>query len=322
MHFLDFEKPIAELETKVAELRKLAEATPGMNVSDEAAKLEARASQLLKETYAKLTAWQKTQVARHGDRPHFVDYVRGFIEEFTPLAGDRGFGDDNAIVTGLGRFRGRPVAVIGHEKGNDTKSRLKHNFGMATPEGYRKAIRIMDMADRFGLPVISLVDTPGAYPGLVSEERGVAEAIARSTDRCLSLTVPMTAVIIGEGGSGGAVAIASSDTVLMLENSVYSVITPEGCASILWRSAEKAADAANAIVGQEALLKAENAARLDLQNLAADECARADKMRDLLTRAREYVADALDAYEHTDGRDLLREIDAVLPDNTEAGSNG
>ncbi len=173
--------------------------------------------------------------------------MRGFIEEFTPLAGDRGFGDDNAIVTGLGRFRGRPVAVIGHEKGNDTKSRLKHNFGMATPEGYRKAIRIMDMADRFGLPVISLVDTPGAYPGLVSEERGVAEAIARSTDRCLSLTVPMTAVIIGEGGSGGAVAIASSDTVLMLENSVYSVITPEGCASILWRSAEKAADAANAM---------------------------------------------------------------------------
>ena len=245
--YLDFEKPIAELETKVAELRKLAEATPGMNVSDEAAKLEARASQLLKETYAKLTAWQKTQVARHGDRPHFVDYVRGFIDEFTPLAGDRGFGDDNAIVTGLGRFRGRPVAVIGHEKGNDTKSRLKHNFGMATPEGYRKAIRIMDMADRFGLPVISLVDTPGAYPGLVSEERGVAEAIARSTDRCLSLTVPMTAVIIGEGGSGGAVAIASSDTVLMLENSVYSVITPEGCASILWRSAEKAADAANAM---------------------------------------------------------------------------
>ena len=178
--YLEFEKPIAELETKVSELRKLAEATPGMNVADEAARLETRAAQLLKETYAKLTPWQKTLVARHPGRPHFYDYVRGLIEDFTPLAGDRGFGDDAAIVGGLGRFRGQPVALIGHEKGNDTKSRLKHNFGMATPEGYRKAIRIMDLADRFGMPVITLPDTPGAYPGLVSEERGVAEAIARA----------------------------------------------------------------------------------------------------------------------------------------------
>lgn len=245
--YLEFERPIAELETKVSELRKLADATPGMNVSDEASKLEARAAQLLKDTYGKLTAWQKTQVARHGERPHFIDYIHGLVQDFTPLAGDRGFGDDSAIVGGFGRFRGRSVAIIGHEKGNDTKSRLKHNFGMATPEGYRKAIRIMDLADRFGLPVLSLVDTPGAYPGLVSEERGVAEAIARSTDRCLSLSVPMVAAIIGEGGSGGAIAIASANVVLMLEHAVYSVITPEGCASILWRTADKAADAANAM---------------------------------------------------------------------------
>ncbi len=245
--YLDFEKPIAELETKVAELRKLAEATPDMNVDDEASKLEARAAQLLKDTYAKLTPWQKTQVARHSERPHFFDYVKGLIEDFTPLAGDRGFGDDNAIVAGLGRFRGQAVAVIGHEKGNDTKSRLKHNFGMATPEGYRKAIRVMDLADRFGLPVISLPDTPGAYPGLVSEERGVAEAIARSIDRSLELTVPMVCVVIGEGMSGGAIGIAAGNAVLMLEHSIYAVITPEGCASILWRSAEKAVDAATAM---------------------------------------------------------------------------
>ncbi len=300
--YLEFEKPIAELETKVSELRKLAEATPGMNVADEASKLEARASQLLKETYSKLTAWQKTQVARHGDRPHFVDYVRGFIEEFTPLAGDRGFGDDSAIVTGLGRFRGRPVAVIGHEKGNDTKSRLKHNFGMATPEGYRKAIR--NMADQFGLPVISLVDTPGAYPGLVSEERGVAEAIARSTDRCLSLTVPMTAVIIGEGGSGGAVAIASSDTVLMLENSVYSVITPEGCASILWRSAEKAADAANAMkVTAQDLLSLKVIDRIIPEPLGG---AHRDPAA-TVAAVGEAIAEALDAQAGKDGATLKRE---------------
>ena len=245
--YLDFEKPIADLETKVAELRKLAEATPGMNVADEATKLEARAAQLLKDTYAKLTPWQKTQVARHPGRPHFYDYIRGFIEDFTPLAGDRGFGDDSAIVGGLGRFKGRPVAIIGHEKGNDTKSRLKHNFGMATPEGYRKAIRIMDLAERFSLPVISLPDTPGAYPGLVSEERGVAEAIARSTDRSLSLTVPMVCVVTGEGMSGGAMGIAAANSVMMLEHSIYAVITPEGCASILWRTADKAADAATAM---------------------------------------------------------------------------
>ena len=245
--YLEFEKPIAELETKVSELRKLAEATPGMNVADEAARLETRAAQLLKETYAKLTPWQKTQVARHPGRPQFYDYVRGLIEDGTPLAGDRGFGDDAAIVGGLGRFRGQPVALIGHEKGNDTKSRLKHNFGMATPEGYRKAIRIMDLADRFGMPVITLPDTPGAYPGLVSEERGVAEAIARSTDRSLSLEVPLICVVTGEGMSGGAIAIASGNAVMMLEHSIYAVISPEGCASILWRSSDKAADAATAM---------------------------------------------------------------------------
>lgn len=245
--YLDFEKPIAELETKISELRKLAEATPAMNVGDETTRLEGQAAKLLKDTYAKLTPWQKVQVARHGERPHFYDYVRGLIEDFTPLAGDRGFGDDSALVAGLGRFRGRPVAIIGHEKGNDTKSRLKHNFGMATPEGYRKAIRVMDLADRFGMPVISLPDTPGAYPGLVSEERGVAEAIARSTDRSLDLTVPMVVVVTGEGMSGGAIAIACGNSVMMLEHSVYAVITPEGCASILWRTADKAADAAAAM---------------------------------------------------------------------------
>lgn len=245
--YLEFEKPIAELETKAAELRRLAEATPGMDVAEEASKLDARAAQLLKDAYAKLTPWQKAQVARHPGRPHFYDYARGLIEDFTPLAGDRGFGDDNALVAGLGRFRGRSVAILGHEKGNDTKSRLKHNFGMATPEGYRKAIRVMDLADKFGLPVISLPDTPGAYPGLVSEERGVAEAIARSTDRSLSLSVPMICVVTGEGMSGGAIAIASGNSVMMLEHSIYAVITPEGCASILWRTADKAADAANAM---------------------------------------------------------------------------
>ncbi|MCC6920713.1 MAG: acetyl-CoA carboxylase carboxyltransferase subunit alpha [Alphaproteobacteria bacterium] len=245
--YLEFEKPIAEIETKAAELRRLAEATPGMDVAEEASKLDARAAQMLKDTYAKLTPWQKAQVARHPGRPHFYDYARSLIADFTPLAGDRGFGDDNALVAGLGRFRGRSVAVLGHEKGNDTKSRLKHNFGMATPEGYRKAIRVMDLADKFDLPVISLPDTPGAYPGLVSEERGVAEAIARSTDRSLSLSVPMICVVTGEGMSGGAIAIAAGNSVMMLEHAIYAVITPEGCASILWRTADKAAEAANAM---------------------------------------------------------------------------
>lgn len=248
MHtYLEFEKPIAELEGKVVELRRMAAEDTTMNIVDEVARLESKAAQLLKDTYAKLTPWQKTQVARHPNRPHFSDYVRELIGEFTPLAGDRSFGDDNAIVGGLGRFRGRAVMVIGHEKGNDTKTRLKHNFGMAMPEGYRKAVRLMTMAERFGIPVVTLVDTAGAYPGIGAEERGQAEAIARSTERCLTLGVPLVSVIIGEGGSGGAVAIASANKVLMLEHSIYSVISPEGCASILYHSSGKAQEAAAAM---------------------------------------------------------------------------
>ncbi len=244
--FLDFEKSIAELDARVEELRETANAGD-LNIDSEIERLEARAERLLRETYAKLTPWQKTQVARHPDRPHFKDYVSGLIEDFVPLAGDRAFGEDEAIVGGLGRLDGRRIMLIGHEKGDDTASRLKHNFGMAKPEGYRKAIRLMQLADRFGLPVVTLVDTPGAFPGVQAEERGQAEAIARSTEQCLSLSVPLVAAIVGEGGSGGAIAVAAANKVLMLEHSVYAVISPEGCASILWRTGEKAADAAEAM---------------------------------------------------------------------------
>ncbi len=244
--FLDFEKPIAELEARIAELRDTASATEP-NIEAEIGRLQERAQRLLRDTYAKLTPWQKTQVARHPERPHFRDYVEGLIEDFVPLAGDRNFGDDSAIIGGLGRLGGRRVMLIGHEKGDDTASRLKHNFGMARPEGYRKAIRLMQLADRFGLPVVTLVDTPGAFPGVQAEERGQAEAIARSTEACLALGVPLVSAIVGEGGSGGAIAIATANRVLMLEHSVYAVISPEGCASILWRTAEKAADAAEAM---------------------------------------------------------------------------
>src|SRR5687767_4687529 len=244
--FLDFEKPVAELEARMAELRETASAGEP-NIEAEIGRLEERTERQLRETYARLTPWQKTQVARHPERPHFKDYVATLIEDFVPLAGDRGFGEDEAIVGGLGRFRGRKVMLIGHEKGDDTASRLKHNFGMARPEGYRKAIRLMQIADRFGLPVITLVDTSGAFPGVQAEERGQAEAIARSTEQCLALGVPMVAAIVGEGGSGGAVALAAANRVLMFEHAVYSVISPEGCASILWRTAEKAADAAEAM---------------------------------------------------------------------------
>ena len=244
--FLDFEKPIAELEARVAELRETASAGE-LNIEAEIDRLEAKAERLLRDTYARLTPWQKTQVARHPERPHFKDYVSALVEDFVMLAGDRNFGDDQAIIGGLGRFRGRKVMLIGHEKGDDTASRLRHNFGMAKPEGYRKAIRLMDLADRFGIPVVSLVDTSGAFPGVQAEERGQAEAIARSTEKCLSLRVPLIAAIVGEGGSGGAIAIAAANRVLMLEHSVYSVISPEGCASILWRTAERAADAAEAM---------------------------------------------------------------------------
>jgi acetyl-CoA carboxylase carboxyl transferase subunit alpha len=244
--FLDFEKPLSELDARLTELRETAEAG-SLNIDAEIERLQAKSERMLRETYAKLTPWQKTLVARHPDRPHFKDYVAGLIEDFVPLSGDRAFGDDQAIIGGLGRLKGRKVMLIGHEKGDDTASRLKHNFGMAKPEGYRKAIRLMRLADRFGLPVITLVDTPGAFPGVQAEERGQAEAIARSTEECLALSVPLVAVVVGEGGSGGAIALAAANRVLMLEHSVYAVISPEGCASILWRTADRAADAAEAM---------------------------------------------------------------------------
>ena len=245
--YLDFEKPIAELETRVAELRETASSSEDIDIDAEIERLETKANKLLKDTYAKLTPWQKAQVARHPERPHFKDYVAGLADDFLPLAGDRAFGDDPAIIGGLARIDGRRVMLIGHEKGDDTASRLRHNFGMAKPEGYRKAIRLMRLADQFGLPVVTLVDTPGAFPGVEAEERGQAEAIARSTEECLALKVPIVAVIVGEGGSGGAIAIAAANRILMFENAVYSVISPEGCASILWRTADKAPEAAEAM---------------------------------------------------------------------------
>jgi acetyl-CoA carboxylase carboxyl transferase subunit alpha len=248
MHtYLDFERPIAEVEGKIVELRKLAEEDPAMQIESEVGRLQTRADTLIKDTYAKLTPWQKVQVARHPGRPHFLDYARGLFDEFTPLAGDRSFGDDHAILSAMARFRGRSVMVLGHEKGNDTKTRLKHNFGMAMPEGYRKAERMFEMADRFGLPVISLVDTSGAYNGVAAEERGQSEAIARSTQAGLQIRVPFITVVIGEGGSGGALAIATGNRVYMLEHAVYSVISPEGCASILWRKSDKQQEAAAAM---------------------------------------------------------------------------
>jgi acetyl-CoA carboxylase carboxyl transferase subunit alpha len=242
--YLDFEKPVADLQGKVEELRSLGNGGDAVAIGEDIAKLEGKAAQALAEIYAKLTPWQKTQVARHPDRPHCGDYVKQLIDDFTPLAGDRSFGEDQAIVAGVGFFRGRRVAVIGQEKGSDTESRLKHNFGMARPEGYRKAIRVMHLADRFGLPVVALVDTAGAYPGIEAEERGQAEAIARSTEACLKLGVPNVAIIIGEGGSGGAIAIATANKVMMLEHSIYTVISPEGAASILWHDSSRAQDAA------------------------------------------------------------------------------
>ena len=244
--YLEFEKPVAELEQRIAELRK-ASASDEVDISAEIARLETKSAELLERTYAGLTPWQKTQVARHPSRPHFRDYVEQAFEEFVPLGGDRSFGDDRAILGGFARLGDRRVMLIGHEKGHDTASRIRHNFGMGKPEGYRKAIRLMEMAGRFGLPVVTLVDTSGAFPGIEAEERGQAEAIARATEACLALPVPMVAVIVGEGGSGGAVALASAERVLMLEHAVYSVISPEGCASILWRTAEKAPEAAEAM---------------------------------------------------------------------------
>lgn len=246
MVYLDFEKPVAALEARILELQDAARESD-VDAGAEIAKLRSKADKQLKDTYANLTAWQKTQVARHPERPHFKHYVEAMFEDFMPLAGDRAFGDDQAIIGGLGRLNGRRVMVIGHEKGDDTQSRLRHNFGMGKPEGYRKAIRLMELADRFAIPVVSLVDTSGAFPGIQAEERGQAEAIARSTEKCLELGVPMIACIVGEGGSGGAVALAAADRILMFQYAVYSVISPEGCASILWRTGDKAADAAQAM---------------------------------------------------------------------------
>ncbi|MDP6707222.1 MAG: acetyl-CoA carboxylase carboxyltransferase subunit alpha [Alphaproteobacteria bacterium] len=246
--YLDFERPIAELEDKIQELRQLdGEGAGKVDIEEDVGRLQQKADRLLGETYAKLTPWQKTQVARHPGRPHFSDYAAALIEGFTPLAGDRAFADDKALVGGLGRFQGRSVMILGQEKGADTEGRVAHNFGMARPEGYRKAARLMRLADHFSLPVISFVDTPGAYPGISAEERGQAEAIARSTETCLEIGVPLIACIVGEGGSGGAVALASGNAVIMLEHAIYSVIMPEGCASILWRTAERAQDAADAL---------------------------------------------------------------------------
>ena len=247
MHYLEFEKPLAEIEGKAEELRAMARSNTGMDVTREAEQLDRKADTLLRDLYKDLTPWQKCQVARHPDRPHCKDYIDALFSEYTPLAGDRNYADDHAVMGGLARFNDAPVVLIGHEKGHDTKSRIERNFGMARPEGYRKAIRLMDLADRFRLPVITLVDTPGAYPGKGAEERGQAEAIARSTEKCLTIGVPLVAVVIGEGGSGGAVAFATANRVAMLEHSVYSVISPEGCASILWKDAEKMREAAEAL---------------------------------------------------------------------------
>lgn len=246
LSFLEFEKSIAELEGKMEELRHLSD-IGDIKIADEVSRLQTRIDKTLRQTYSKLSAWQTVQVARHPNRPHCADYVAALIDDFTPLAGDRAFAEDSAIMGGLGRFRGQSVVVIGQEKGHDTDTRVKHNFGMARPEGYRKAIRLMELAERFGLPVVTLVDTPGAYPGIGAEERGQSEAIARSIEKCLSLRSPIVSVIIGEGGSGGAIAIAAANRVMMMEYAVYSVISPEGCASILWRSADHAEEAAEAL---------------------------------------------------------------------------
>ena len=264
-HFLDFEKPLAELEGKIEELRRTTDAG-GIDVAEEVGRLSEKAEKLLQATYAKLTPWQKTLVARHPDRPKGLAYVEALIEDFTPLAGDRAFADDAAVIGGMGRFRGRAVMVLGTEKGTDTDSRVKHNFGMARPEGYRKARRLIELAGRFGLPILSFVDTAGAFPGIEAEARGQAEAIARSIEACLDAPVPMVATIIGEGGSGGAIALAAADRVLMLEHSIYSVISPEGCASILWRDAAQANTAADALK-----LTAEDLRKLALIDLVVPE---------------------------------------------------
>ena len=265
-NYLEFERPLAEIEGKAEELRAMARANSEMDVEKEAAALDKKAKSLLEDLYKNLSPWRKCQVARHPDRPHTKDYIEALFTEYTPLAGDRNFADDHSIMGGLGRFDGQPVVVIGHEKGHDTKTRIERNFGMARPEGYRKAIRLMDLADRFGLPIVTLIDTPGAYPGKGAEERGQSEAIARSTEKCLGVKVPLISVIIGEGGSGGAVAFATANRVAMLEHSIYSVISPEGCASILWKDAEKMREAAEAL-----RLTAQDLTKLGVADIIVDE---------------------------------------------------
>jgi acetyl-CoA carboxylase carboxyl transferase subunit alpha len=298
--FLEFEKPVAELEARIQELKASAP-DGGVDIGPEIARLEAKTEKLLRDTYAKLTPWQKTLVARHPMRPHFKDIVGQLIDDFTPLAGDRKFAEDAAITGGLGRFRGRPVVVIGHEKGADTTSRLKHNFGMAKPEGYRKAVRLMELADRFELPVLTFIDTAGAFPGVQAEERGQAEAVARSTQKCLEIGVPLVASIVGEGGSGGAVAVATANRIIMFEHAIYAVISPEGCASILWRTADKAADAAEAMK-----LTAQDLRRLGVIDTIVDEplggAHRAPA--DAIARLGDAVAAELRALEGLDSRQL------------------
>ncbi len=299
-NYLDFEKPIAELEGKIEELRHLS-SSGEVNIADEVGKLQAKLDRLLVQTYSKLTPWQKTQVARHHDRPHTLDYIQAWFTDFTPLAGDRAFADDPAMIGGIGRFRGRSVVVIGTEKGADTENRVKRNFGMAKPEGYRKAVRLMEMADHFHIPVITLVDTTGAYPGIDAEARGQAEAIARSIETCLNLKVPLVSVIIGEGGSGGAIALACANSVQMLEHSIYSVISPEGCASILWRSGDLAQEAAAAL-----RLTAQDLKQLGvIDNIITEPIGGAHREREqAIAAAADAVADALDALCELDGPTL------------------
>jgi acetyl-CoA carboxylase carboxyl transferase subunit alpha len=316
--YLEFEKPIAELDGKIAELKHVANGGD-INIAEEVAKLQAKTERLLKQTYAKLTPWQKTLVARHPERPHFRDYVSALISDFVPLAGDRAFADDRAIQGGLGRFRGRPVMIMGHEKGSDTQSRVRHNFGMAKPEGYRKAIRLMELAGRFGLPIITLVDTPGAYPGVEAEARGQAEAIARSIETCLKVEVPLVSVIIGEGGSGGAIALAAGNHIIMLEHSVYSVISPEGCASILWRSAEQAKEAAEALK-----LTAEDLKQLGIiDEIVAEPLGGAHRSRaDMATRLGEALEAALARFDNLSGEDVRRQRRDKFLEMGRQGLNG
>ena len=302
--YLDFEKPVAELEGKIAELKSLSSTDQAVSIDEEVNRLSARAEEALADIYKKLTPWQKTQVARHPQRPHFSDYIKTLVTEWTPLAGDRKFGEDSALQAGFGRIGGQSVAILGQEKGSSTETRLKHNFGMPRPEGYRKAVRVMDMADRFNIPVVSFVDTSGAYPGIGAEERGQAEAIARSTEKCLELGVPNLAIIIGEGGSGGAIAIATANRVLMLENAVYSVISPEAGASILWRDAAKAQDAANSmkITAQDLLGFG------DIDGIIAEPTGGAHRHPEtVMTNTRTAIEDFLGQYAGGKGRLEIRE---------------